>query len=270
VISISDSVTNDHSYFNPLFWPEEGIKATASRRIAQRVPFHHHCSTLKMKIKLDALLLVLLAVCLSACGDTAGGVHEAVLRPGQRITSTNRFGTVQITYISPRTRSYEWDKFHEVRKLWLRTDRWYGSLGLYDPSPSLLFEPKVRLVLEEGIKNFRTEEQIVAKLREANEYEDWTYNNTGLVVGFGRDPARGNQVNVDVFQYLINGKKPSFIPDSRPSQIRLESFDPLLTQNYNSSVGKKAQDEIPPLINDPFTPSIRSPVINNSTFQGQP
>lgn len=199
-------------------------------------------------------MVVWAALFLAGCGGghADSSVHETVLSPGEQITATNRFGTVRITYIAPTKRMYEWENWHETRTLWMRTERWYGCLGLYDPAPAFLIEPKVRLVLQEGIRNFRTASQLAAKLREASAVEDWVYDNSGLVVGFGRTPERGNQVNVDLFQYLINGKKPSTIPGARPSAIRRQTVDSGLKNRYILSEGVKPQDEIPPLINDPF------------------
>lgn len=57
-----------------------------------------------------------------------------------------------------------------------------------------------------------------AKLYEGSAVLDWVYTNDGLVVGFSKSPSR-NQVNIYVYQYTINNKKPSSIEGSRPENI---------------------------------------------------
>jgi hypothetical protein len=203
-----------------------------------------------MKHIFSQMLLTGSMVTIFGCTPYTYKIHETVLRPGECITATNRFGMIKISYVSPRARLYQWDHFREKRTLLQRSERWYGAYGIYDPADAFFFVPKARLVLEEGIKNFRTMKQIEAELYEGSAVMDWVYTNDGLVLGFGRVPERGNQVNVELYQYLLNGKKPTHIAGARPRQMKRESFNRELTKQYNACSGFKPQDEIPPLINN--------------------
>lgn len=49
---------------------------------------------------------------------------------------------------------------------------------------------------------------------------DWVYTDDGLVVGFAKISSR-RQVNIDVYQFYLNGKKPSKIKGSRPNNIKI-------------------------------------------------
>jgi hypothetical protein len=102
-----------------------------------------------------------------------------------------------------------------------RTEPFQGKWGLYEPADSWGLNPfQVRLVVEESVRDFDNEEQIRTALVEGSAIMDWVFTSDGLVVGFSRSPSR-KQVNIDVFQFLLHGKKPSELPGARPNQIRL-------------------------------------------------
>ena len=66
------------------------------------------------------LLLPQLALgCLLLCNIVAKEleVPGAVLKPGQSIESTNKFGTVKISYVAPLKRKFEWDGQSRVVKI---------------------------------------------------------------------------------------------------------------------------------------------------------
>lgn len=197
---------------------------------------------------------MILSIAIS-CSGCAGmySVHETVLRPGEMIRATNKCGTIQVTYVSPTSRLCEWDNHRKLINLSPRAARWYGTLGLC-PVGGLITFDDFDLIVEEGIKNFRTQAQMTTDLHTGSAVLDWVYDNHGLVVGFGKTFNGYERINLEIYQYLINGKKPASIPGARPSQISLKSFDPALTQSYNAKPGIKPQDEIPPLITDPLDP----------------
>jgi len=170
-------------------------------------------------MKIVALGL-LVALCISCRRErNEGSVREAVLSVGQTVEAINKNGKVRISYVSPLRRKYEWDTEHRTVGLKPRRERFDGKLGIYDPADAWIFNlRKIRLVLDEATRNFDSDERARAALVESSAYMDWVYTPDGFVVGFGRAPSR-HQININVFQFLIRGQKPTNLPGSRPDQI---------------------------------------------------
>ena len=167
----------------------------------------------------------LAALPLLACSEPVP-VQEVVLRPGESVTATNKFGTVRVTYVSPLERKFEFDGLTKVAKLIPRPERFEGMLGLYDPADAWAFAPpKFRLLVEEAERHFDSYDQIYAALYEGSDVLDWVYTGDGLVVGFermlGTHPGEIDTYWVSVFQYLLRGAKPSGLRGARDRAIRL-------------------------------------------------
>jgi hypothetical protein len=170
----------------------------------------------EMATSLAVFLLVL-----GACSKTVT-VRDNVLEPGESVEATNRFGTVRVTYVSPTSRRYRWDKTVRTVEMIVRQERFLGALGLYDPASQSSDHGPVRLVTQESKLNFASYDEIYRFLHQSKDLEDWVYTKDGLTVGFGRTPER-NQINVDVWQILINGQKPRDLIGARDANIRMES-----------------------------------------------
>ena len=95
-----------------------------------------------------------------------------------------------------------------------------GKTGLYDPADRWLFDVRTRLVVQESVMDFQADDEAYAQLYEGSAVMDWVYTPDGLVVGLGRSPSR-QQINVDVFQFLVRGQKPKALRGARPNQIGL-------------------------------------------------
>jgi hypothetical protein len=165
------------------------------------------------------------AMPLSGCVDQTP-VREAVLKPGESVTATNKFGTVTIAYVSERKRKFELDGHTAVRKLIVRPQRFMGMLGLYDPAEAWAFAPpEYRLLFEEAQQFFGSYDEIYAKLYEGSDIMDWVYTPDGLVVGYGlarsKEPGQINTYEVNLFQYYLNGAKPTGLRGSRADKIGL-------------------------------------------------
>lgn len=139
------------------------------------------------------------------------------MQPGMRISATNSHGTIQITAGKGTKRIYEWGG-GKKQVVWMipRQERWYGSLGIYSAGVHL-FTGDGRIVGDEGQLAFDTVEAAFARLA-IEPSMDWVYTADGLVVGWFKNPAR-NQINVDVFQLLIDGEKPTDLPGATPESI---------------------------------------------------
>lgn len=168
-----------------------------------------------------AALLSALVVTLSCSKDAP--VNGSVLARNQCISAKNKNGIVRICYVDPHRRRYEWDGKSQIIKMKTRRESFEGKRGLYEPAASLnLPTSEERLVLQESSISFGSYDEIYRFLWRENASMDWVYTNDGLVVGIGRDPSR-NQVNFDVWQVLVNGKPPTELRGSRPSNIWRET-----------------------------------------------
>lgn len=172
----------------------------------------------KARFATAALLFALSVGC-----EEPAPVREAVLGAGESITATNKFGTVRVSHVASTKRRFEWDKQTEVVTMIPREERFMGKLGLYEPAgrfgPSLPGD--VRLVVEEATRDFEDYRQVYAVLYEGSAVMDWVYTRDGLVVGFSRTPERGNQINVDVYQFLVQGQKPRDLKGAREEAVHL-------------------------------------------------
>ena len=77
-----------------------------------------------------------------------------------------------------------------------------------------------RIVANDSEIHFDNMDELVKFLYQGSEYYDWTYTDDGLIVGFGHDDTR-EQVNIDVFQAFVDGKKPDVIDGSRSDNIHV-------------------------------------------------
>jgi hypothetical protein len=106
--------------------------------------------------------------------------------------------------------------------MWPRGERWYGSLGLYFPGPGEHWqehEDVSRCVVEEGQQHFKTADDAQEWLAD-RKYMRYVYRDDGLVVGWKKVLAR-KQLNVEVWQIYVNGKKPDKLDGSENDKIKV-------------------------------------------------
>ena len=154
------------------------------------------------------------------------GRPEVVMSPGMSIKATTPVGTITIMANDPLTRSYTWEGATRSVEMYPRTERWYGSLGLYFPGPGdhwKLHNGITRGVLDEGQQHFATTKQALAWLR-ARTYMPFVYRNDGLVVGWGKVLPR-RELDVEVWQLMIGGHKPRRLAGAQDSRISV-AFSP--------------------------------------------
>jgi hypothetical protein len=103
-----------------------------------------------------------------------------------------------------------------------RAERWHGSLGLYWPGPGFHWrecEGVARAVVEEGQQNFDTAAAALAWVRARSDWMPYVYRNDGLVVGWRTAIPERKQLNVDVWQLLVAGRKPTELEGATDSAI---------------------------------------------------
>lgn len=147
---------------------------------------------------------------------------EFAMVPGQTIAATTPLGTIQIRADDWLKRSYTWEGATRSVKMWPRAERWDGSLGVYYPGPGRHWQEHhgiTRGVVQEGQQQFDSLEKAVDWISK-QQWMPYVYRNDGLVVGWGKVPDR-EQLNVDVWQIMINGKKPTTLPGATDAAIRV-------------------------------------------------
>jgi hypothetical protein len=155
---------------------------------------------------------------LLGCSDHRVLVRGAVLQPGMKVEARALYGTVSIAYRSPTRRTFAWDGEQKTTAMIPREEEWMGAWGLYQPAGWPYWG--VRVVAQESVRNFADLDGLYKYLDEYKAEMGAVYTNDGLVVGFSRNPER-DQINVDVWQLEVNGKKPSTLKGADDSRVRL-------------------------------------------------
>jgi hypothetical protein len=148
---------------------------------------------------------------------------EVAMTNGMRITAHTPSGTIAITAGPGRKRSYTWEGATRSVVMDARSERWYGSLGLYYPGPGDHWKPHqgiTRGVVDEGQQHFKTIAEAMRWIRE-HRYLPLVYRNDGLAVGWSKTPER-QQLNVEVWQIYVGGKKPHRLPGAQDGAIRVD------------------------------------------------
>lgn len=151
---------------------------------------------------------------------------EIVLEEGQKLIIKGARIALEVQAGPKFARTYTWadGQCQRFVELWPRTERWYGSLGLYYPGPGDHWKNCkgiTRGVLEEGQMHFDSREKALAWIQErtaeCRPSAEWTcetlFSNDGLFVSMNMIPSR-RQLSVSVFQLDIQGKKPEALPGS--------------------------------------------------------
>jgi hypothetical protein len=188
-----------------------------------------------MKI-ISRALYVAVAVSLCASIETLAAqsedgpvpaANEIVMVPGSTITETGAQGTLTVTAGRGLKRCYTWEGATRCVEMEPRDERWYGSFGLYFPGPGDHWAEHngiTRAVTEEGQQHFRTTDEALKWLQD-QKYPVLIYRNDGLAMGWGKNLPR-RQLNVSVWQILIDGKKPGQLQGSQDSLITIGQDKP--------------------------------------------
>lgn len=174
-------------------------------------------------------LIRFFVLCIFASGCSTLSIlrepEETVLTPGMKISAINKNGEFSIRYVDSHRREFGWNGETKIVGMYTRPERYSppgdieskGYLGLYNPATG---RAKVRLVVQEALKHFSTEDNVYRFLRQGSAVNDWVYTDDGLMVGFSETPSR-NQMNIEVWQILLNGEKPTGLRGSRPENISI-------------------------------------------------
>ena len=171
------------------------------------------------------LAILLMESLLSACSflpQQPRPFTELAMQHGDSITSETSSGNVTIIANGSLTRTVTWEDASRSVRLFPRPKRWYGSLGAYNRDNEDVREHNgiTRILFQEGQQHFETVEQALAWLRRPWYQPRSVYNDDGVFVQFSKTPER-SQLNVDVFQIYIRGRKPTKLPGSQNNKIHV-------------------------------------------------
>ena len=172
---------------------------------------------------------------------------ELVMREGVTIEARKDNTSVKVTSGKGFDRTYEWDRCKLKSDMGARKQRWYGSMGIYDPAPFFGFSfggcsGIARTVVQEGQIHF-DDMQFAQKWieRHPKSYRTaWT--NDGLLVSWNIVPGR-TQLSVDVWMICINGKRPKQIVGATDSAIRVLPTSIGQSLHECAQVGKDVMDQ---------------------------
>ncbi len=154
---------------------------------------------------------------------------EVVMSSGMRITATTTVGRIAITAVDALTRAYTWDgatRAVEMEPRAATTGRWHGSLGLLNPGAGEHWRDHhgiTRSVTEEGQQHFKTVEEAMNWIKQRG-WMPFVYRDDGLMVGWSKNLDR-MQLSVEVWQILIDGKKPTRLTGSQSDKIVVETVE---------------------------------------------
>jgi len=163
--------------------------------------------------------------------------NETVMSAGMRIEATTPVGTIAVTAVDELTRGYTWEGATRSVEMTPRAERWYGSLGLYYPGPGehwQMHKGISRAVTEEGQQHFKSADEALAWIR-GRTYMPYVYRDDGLVVGWSKVLPR-RQLSVEVWQILVEGKKPAHLLGSQNDKIAVTQ-----AELWGSPLGKAVQ-----------------------------
>jgi hypothetical protein len=177
----------------------------------------HGDDRMNPNIKAALFIVAFLGLRLNCSASTQSEL-ELVMRPTESIRAS--FGTqkIQIDATSLLTRRLTWDGASREVTLYPRERRWHGSLGAYSPGAET-FDPvgtTSRAVVDEGQLNFAN----------PNDLRRWLHFQAALKSAFTTDGlfiALGSfgesQLNLNVYQLCINGRKPAKLQGADDSSI---------------------------------------------------
>ena len=143
-----------------------------------------------------------------------------------RFTNPNGSGTLR--YVSAFEREAAIDGEAYEFKLIQRHEEFRHQSGLYNPGESwgaLSTSDRrfSRIVAEESVIRFRSQEEARVFFNEGGAYLKWVTNGKGLVVGFMTTPGR-DQANISLYRVFVNGEPLRALPNglAYPGSLKVQ------------------------------------------------
>lgn len=145
--------------------------------------------------------------------------NEIVLDNGTRLVATTPQGEIRIEAGPGLLRRYTWDGATRAVVMKPRESRYAGSLGIYYEGTPPGWQPHAgiyKVDVEEGQHRFDnlSDAKIWMQIRRLH----YVHTSDGLVVGWKR---KNGVLQVEVWQFYVDGKKPSYLPGAKNHLIRV-------------------------------------------------
>ncbi len=153
---------------------------------------------------------------------------ELVLHEGARLEASFANSSVAIIAGNKLQRRYEWGSCGLDADMFPRKERWLGNLGMYDAAGRIFNNPLAgcdgisRTVVQEGQIHFSDEmsaEAWISRYKTIGGFNT-VWSKDGLLVQWGLIPQR-NQINVDLWQICIKGKRPINLAGASDESIKV-------------------------------------------------
>ena len=150
--------------------------------------------------------------------------QEIVMSKGMEIQATTSEGTIKILAEGALKRTYSWENCKRSQILYPRNEHWYGTYGVYFAGPNPSWKECNGIdgaVLEEGQLHFKSADEALDWIKSDARVDIFpkVYNDQGLLIVFYKGHRKDLQVQV--WQILINGAKPSKLEGSENNKILL-------------------------------------------------
>lgn len=147
--------------------------------------------------------------------------NEVALNDGEEVVANTPAGKISISAGPGLLRTYSWGGTTRWVVMNPRQKRWAGSLGLYyegTPPDWAPYQGLSKVDLAEGERHFETlsDAMIWMQIRRLH----FVYSHDGLVVGWRPRPSK-DTLQVEVWQFFIDGQKPAHMPGSQDYLIRV-------------------------------------------------
>lgn len=156
---------------------------------------------------------------------------EIVLDNGMVVSAATPEGKITISAGPGLLRSVSWDGSKRYLVPNPREKRVYGSKGIFfegHPEGWKAHNGITRVKYEEGQRKFENVDDatIWMQIRRLH----YVYTKNGLVVGWKRKPSEAT-LQVEVWQFFIDGEKPEFLPESKDYLIQTRQAPVPVTLN---------------------------------------
>ena len=163
------------------------------------------------------------------------GKNEMVMPASMQITAETSVGAITITAGQGFNRCYTWEGATGCIELTPDVERWVGRLGGSTSGNPYLWRMHNglnRIVVYEGQQRFSSVDEFrkwmgfftAGRFKPFD--EPLVYRDDGLLIGWHKTPAR-YQLDVDVWQIYINGRKPDKLPGSQNDKISVRMVSAL-------------------------------------------
>lgn len=180
-----------------------------------------------------AVIVAFLAVNRLSTPESRPPYIELVLPEQTRLTVDTDAGSITLISDKGLERRYAWGNCELKTRLIPRSTRWYGSLGGYNPAsgldPHILFsfacDGISRPVVGEGQIHFETmdaAEYWISRYNSSRSPSVWSSD--GVLLKWSLTPQR-DQLNIDLWQICIAGRKPSALKGSRSGSFTHVTMD---------------------------------------------